>query len=248
VSLAANCPGRVISESRYRAFWFVTKVSLLVGLVTAALSASPLVAAAEEPAGDEELVRIAQQVPTFGGFYVDEDTQKLYVWLTDQGQSLPAAVQAILNTRGYSDLAHLTPVALAAQYSFTQLHAWHQQMGEVWTADGVVFTDIDDIYNRMTVGVEDPATHGPIVKAKLTELGIPVEAVEIVQQDPPSDSIGRISQPHPGESSTLPAWLTFGLISAVIVLAGLFVIRRTRPGQRNESAPSVSPAGQDAYV
>lgn len=248
MSLTVNFPEQVTSESRYRAFWFSAKVFLLVGLVTGALSASPLVAAAEDPTGDEELVRIAQQVPTFGGFYVDEDNQKLYVWLTDQGQSLPAAVEAILSTRGYSDLAHLTPVALAAQYSFMQLHAWHQQMLEVWTADGVVFTDIDDMYNRMTVGVEDPATHGPIVRAKLTELGIPIEAVEIVQQDPPSLYPGRSSQPHPGKSSTLPAWLAFGLISAVIVLAGLFVIRKTRPGQRNESAPSVSPAEQDAYV
>lgn len=213
-----------------------------------ALSASPLVAAAEEPTDDEVLVRIAQRVPTFGGFYVDEDTQKLYVWLTDQGQSLSAAVEAILSTRGYSDLAHLTPVALAAKYSFTQLHAWHQQMLEVWTIDGVVFTDIDDTYNRMTVGVEDPATHGPIVRAKLTELRIPVEAVEIVQLDPPTLYPDRSSQPHPGKSSKLPAWLAFGFISALVVLGGLFVIRKKRPGQRNESAPSVTPAEQDAYV
>jgi hypothetical protein len=110
----------------------------------------------------------------------------------------------------------------------------------VLSTDGVVFTDIDDMYNRMTVGVEDPATHGPIVRVQLIELRVPIEAVEIVQQDPPTL--------YPGKSSKLPEWLGIGLISAVIALAGLLIVRKRRPGQPNEPVPSASPAGHDAYV
>jgi hypothetical protein len=124
--LVLGCLGRIL-DTRHRARGLIS-ILLLVSLVVGTFGAFPAIAAAEsqeqqeELTGDEqELVAIGRQVPAYGGMYVDEETQRLYVWLTDDGPSLESAVQRILSTPGYSDLAELTPVALPAQHSFTQL-------------------------------------------------------------------------------------------------------------------------------
>jgi hypothetical protein len=157
----------------------------------AVLLASASLARAESPGtsppdqtSDDLLASVAGQVPAFGGMYVDESAGKLYIWLTDQGQSLTAADQALQSVLGDPTLASLTPVALAATYSFTQLKAWSDRMSPVLSIQGVVSTDIDDRSNRLSVGVENVATQGPAVQAQLTQLGIPVEAVNIVQTEP----------------------------------------------------------------
>jgi len=161
--------------------------------------------------------------------YVDEETQSLYVWLTDDGRSLAPAVQRILSTPGYSDLAELTPVALPAQYSFTQLYAWHEQMADVLSTEGVVFTAIDDQYNRLAVAVQDPSFHGPAVRAQLSKLGIPLEAVAIVQKDSPVDFAGENQR---------PVWTPIGLALIGICSVGLFAIHMRRRGHRLTGSPS----------
>jgi hypothetical protein len=132
---------------------------------------------------DDLLASVAASVPAFGGMYVDEGTGTLHIWLTDQGQSLAAADQAIQSVLGDPTLAAFTPVAESARYSFTQLKAWSDQMMPVLSISNVVSTDIDDRTNRLTVGVENLATDGPAVGDELSQLGIPAEAVDIVQTD-----------------------------------------------------------------
>lgn len=167
---------------------------------------------------DGELAAIAKRVPAFGGFYVDGSS--LNVWLTDDGESLEEAVQEILSIYGYHDLADLTPTALPAKYSFMQLFCWHNgPMLEVWT-DGVIFTDIDDMRNRLTVAVEDLATQGPAVRARLVEAGIPLEAVDVIEEEPimllpaPVDPNPPLPSP-PNSSSVVGIGLVFVGIASV---------------------------------
>jgi hypothetical protein len=73
-----------------------------------------------------------------------------------------------------------TTVTHRADYTFAQLKAWHDRLGELLAMPGVTMTDIDDRINRLTVGVEDPTEAGERVKAGLARLGIPQAAVTLV--------------------------------------------------------------------
>lgn len=113
--------------------------------------------------------------------------------LTDQGQSLDAAVHALQTIVRSNEFCEFTPVAVPATYSYKQLRAWNDRMGPIWSIQGLVFDGIDEMHNRITVGVEDPAKQGRLVEAKLVELGVPRDVVNIVQQDPPEVYIGERS-------------------------------------------------------
>ncbi len=49
---------------------------------------------------DDLLASVGEQVPAFGGMYVDEGSGNLYIWLTDQGQSLSSAARALQGGTG----------------------------------------------------------------------------------------------------------------------------------------------------
>jgi hypothetical protein len=209
----------------------------------------------DEP-GDDQYASIAKRVPAFGGFYVDGSS--LNVWLTDDGESLDAAVQEILSLPEHHGLADLTPEALPARYSFLQLFCWHwYQMSAVPEPDGIILTDIDDAKNRLTVGVEDLAAQGPAVRAWLVEAGIPLEAVDIIEEEPfmllpgPGESVpetgsrvpARIEVHETRSSAPTLAGIATGLVLAVGVSAAIFVRRRKR--RADQGLDSEAPSLQD---
>jgi hypothetical protein len=125
----------------------------------------------------------------------------------------------ILSLPGHDDLADLTPAALPAQYSYTQLFCWHyEQMLSVWSAGGVIFTDIDDAKNRLTVAVEDLATQGPAVRTRLIEIGIPLEAVDIIEEEPIMLLPGPVDPAGPLPVLGIAVGLVFTGLASVVVL------------------------------
>jgi hypothetical protein len=138
---------------------------------------------------DERLAAIAGQVPGFGGMFYGQDGT-LQVYMVEQQGPVSEAMTAFLEDviarevgRG-ERLAHNGIEILKGKYDFQELHSWHKQMSpEVLSLPGTVFTDIDERTNRLRIGVTDSRRMRKAVEEHLSNLGVPSEAVEIVETE-----------------------------------------------------------------
>ena len=65
------------------------------------------------------------------------------------------------------------------KYSFGQLMTWREQVAETaWKLDGVNTLDVDEVNNKILVGVEDQATAASL-EAQLAALGLPEDALVV---------------------------------------------------------------------
>jgi hypothetical protein len=161
----------------------VAAVAVAVGTPSAAVGAAPGAGAAPPRPRDidEQFAAIAQNTPSFGGMYLDEERDVLYVhsWDSTPGAS-HMAEQAVRAVFGDKHPGSRIQVVLA-RYGFQELKQWEERMAPgVLAVRGVVETDIDDRSNRLTVGIES-ADEREAVEERLAELGIPGEAVNIVE-------------------------------------------------------------------
>jgi hypothetical protein len=133
---------------------------------------------------DDELARIAASVPAFGGMHFDH-AGRLVVSLTDTGQraAVVAAIRPILGERRAAKaLADFT--VRPARFGFTQLQQWRKRANPaVLGMTGVVFTDVDEESNHVLIAV-DRAPIRVEVMAALTRLGLPADAVQVVEHAP----------------------------------------------------------------
>ncbi|HKQ76073.1 MAG TPA: hypothetical protein VJ810_20430 [Blastocatellia bacterium] len=134
---------------------------------------------------DDRLAEVGKQVPGFGGMFFDQDGT-LQVYMVNQKGPVSDALMASLDeiiTReigGGERLSSKGIEVLEGQYSFLDLHSWHQQMSPtVLSIPGVISTDNDDGENRLRVGITDAPGVAEAVEKQLSELGIPREAVVI---------------------------------------------------------------------
>jgi hypothetical protein len=134
---------------------------------------------------DELLADVSDRVPAFGGMFVDEPSDTLYVYMVPgQPGDIAAVDQGLSEVLGAGRPPEHRLATRAAQYSFRQLKTWHDAMtARVLALSGTVFTDINQVRNRLEIGVESPAVASP-VEALLTELGIPRAAVDITVTPP----------------------------------------------------------------
>jgi hypothetical protein len=133
---------------------------------------------------DDLLAGVAGRLPAFGGMFVDEERDVLYVHSTDlsavAGTMAEEAVTAVFGDKRPAGRIQVLP----AHYGFRELKEWHDRLTpDVLGMPGVVMTDIDDRSNRLTVGVESLESKGD-VEDKLFALGVPLEAVNIVETPP----------------------------------------------------------------
>jgi len=130
---------------------------------------------------DAEFVRIAQEVPGFGGFFYDE-TGTLNVHMTGVQTLSTAQVASALRDRLVRlpiDASELQGMRVReARYDFIQLDAMHREATPVLSLPGVVFTDADEGANRVRIGVESSAAEAAVRDA-IAMAGIPSEAVII---------------------------------------------------------------------
>lgn len=126
---------------------------------------------------DDMFADVARLAPSFGGFFVGDDG-RLNVYLLNRAH-LPEAMQAIVSVFGRDQLPIENPVALQGRYNFTQLKAWHDahQRGTL-ALPGVSYTDIDEMNNRLEIGVTS-FNAAMEVRAALNRLGISEEAANI---------------------------------------------------------------------
>lgn len=138
---------------------------------------------AAQPSGlapvDESFAAVARRVPAFGGMFVDGDRGRLNIWLTDGEKSLTKARKVLLDVFEGGGLGGLKPVALEADYSFTQLAGWYEGMGSVPRMKGVLLVHLEQGRNRIIVGVENLEVQEQLVETELGRLDVPRAAVVI---------------------------------------------------------------------
>ena len=144
-----------------------------------ASSPAPAVAS-QEPEGEQ--AALARVVSGFGGLFLDESGAPT-VYLTDPGQRLSAqrALTGIARDHGFD------PSALRVRkgdFTWQQLEAWFEPASRSAMAErGVVYADLDEASNRVTIGVEN-ADAGGRTRSLLRRLGVPDRAVLIRETRP----------------------------------------------------------------
>lgn len=150
----------------------------------AAVSTAPL--QTREPEGrpqtiDDLFAEVARLAPGFGGMFIKNQTLQVYLLDPAQGAAAEAAIVAVF---GRERLPEGGMQALQGQYGFLQLKAWHDlQRLKTLAIPGVVMTSIAESKNRLQIGVKD-ASVIPQVENGLFKLGVPREAVNIVETAP----------------------------------------------------------------
>lgn len=104
---------------------------------------------------DAKFSEIASRVPGFGGAFYDS-VGNLTIRLTDV--STRDVALAVIAPLLDADIAHMGAISVrAGRYGFLQLAGWRERLSpSVLSIPGVVFTDADELRNRVTVGISDP--------------------------------------------------------------------------------------------
>jgi hypothetical protein len=123
---------------------------------------------------------IEERVPGFGGLYRDSDGQ-IAVWLVN-GRERDRAEELLAQVFPQEDLAAGVKI-LQGTFTFSELSAWRGRASSVLAIPDVVFTDVDEEKNRVTIGVETDEAR-EMVSLELIQRGIPADAVLIERADP----------------------------------------------------------------
>ncbi|MEM1202613.1 MAG: hypothetical protein AAGN66_05240 [Acidobacteriota bacterium] len=147
---------------------------------------------------DQEMAAIAEEVPGFAGYYFAEDGVPV-VQMTDLSRRVD-----ILDIAGPAETVRFQQ----AQFAFDTLYAYRQQLTDVLSEPGAVYLDIDEVRNRVVVGVssKDAARSALLGDAKTsraavaTRFGVPAEAIEVVETEPILDmlTLRQRVNPAPG--------------------------------------------------
>lgn len=138
---------------------------------------------ARSPTYDDRLAAIADRVPGFAGMFYDS-TGQLVTRLKDAGRLSQARDEVhgfLVRGRTDDDGAIRAKVdqmrSEPADYSFRELLTWYRQLpSTVFGGFGITAGDIDEIRNRIVLGVDD-STQFPAIRTALARLNISREAV-----------------------------------------------------------------------
>ncbi len=133
------------------------------------------------PSIHDAFAQIGQKVTGFGGMYIDEKKDTMYVYLVpSQPGDAVQLDRAITEVLGANRPPQHQLKVLEGQYTFLELMDWYAHLRpQVLPMAGVVMTGIDDSANRLRVGIDTLAA-AAAVESKLDALGIPRDAVTIV--------------------------------------------------------------------
>ena len=139
----------------------------------------------DQPTINDILQEVGLKVTAFGGMFVDEQKDTLYVYMVpDQPGEIPDVDKAITAVFGSYRPPQHNLVALPGQYTFLELKDWRDHMSpQLLPLPGVVSVGIDLVKNRLSVNVLAPVVASQ-VEAELLALGVPRDAVHIEQTGP----------------------------------------------------------------
>lgn len=148
---------------------------------------------------DDSFALIGKQVPEFGGMYVDEDNKALVVNVTQRTPGISGRLRkAIHEVFPDEDLPNNIRLR-DARFEFILLKQWHDNAAHVFGIQGVVSTDIDEVENRLVIGVEDEAVR-QIVAQVLAAVGVPPDGWRLkkMQAPRPGISLNDLHRPPVG--------------------------------------------------
>lgn len=165
---------------------------------------------------DEELLSIATIIPSFAGLHYDENGI-LVVSLKSEGDGgLEAIIDEVINvisTVFGRDFITLGQAALdipeqelesrvivqPADYTFEELFGWHERTTSLFETNQVTLTDIDELNNRITIGVPyiDDSAAIASLNDEIAELNIPREAVTVQEERPAKIGATLLNQLRP---------------------------------------------------
>ena len=137
---------------------------------------------------DDEFARAARaEAPGFAGFYLRDDGAPV-VLVTDprhrgQAQRYLAALLAESRKGRHAD-APPVPVFRTVDHDFARLKEWFDALDPLFTREDVYLMDVDEVNNRLHVGVRDEAAVR-VVQAEAARTGIPAGALHVVIQPRP---------------------------------------------------------------
>jgi hypothetical protein len=151
-------------------------------------------------APEAAFVALANQLPSSAGFFYDRNDD-LVVLVTDtsDGQHAAAAVRQLVATRSIA----LSPEksrsprirVLIASYSFRQLSAWRDSIGNYvdnTAGAGVAWLDVDEEANRLTLGVLGSANRSALLAAA-RRMGVDANAVRFRDSEQGHLDVGRVA-------------------------------------------------------
>jgi hypothetical protein len=163
-------------------------VLLLVALLTAGAAEIAQAVGEDQPqqndlpiTEDDRLEQIAKENPGFGGYYRDrDDTSIVYVYMTDVSQretAERAARAAVEDPESVSEIR-----IVQGDFEFTDLAEWFRLITKhlLPVVDEINKKSIIPGTNRIEIGVSDLSAQDRVTKV-LNEMGIPVDAVTIVE-------------------------------------------------------------------
>ena len=168
--------------------------------------------------------RIAADIPSFGGFFLDPKTQRLQVWLYDVGDS-GRLKQALDQHASGLSLSSGSPIEIRqGKFGFLQLQGWVDRLGQAVSSDpGLVYIDNQEGDNRIEIGVVDDAAQKRISKASDKE-GIPADAVEF-KTTAPMTTTGDLQNAYRpvtgGQKVTGHETCTLGFVAFLSGVAGV---------------------------
>ena len=127
----------------------------------------------------DPMARIAERVPGFGGAFRDSDQNIVYIYLQDASMKAEAE-RALTEEFGPDFLAGREVRVLEGDYSMDHLDAWHRTLsGAIYQVPGIVYTDLDEVKNRIEIGMYPRRWGREEMEAALATVDVPRGAVVI---------------------------------------------------------------------
>lgn len=186
---------------------------LAEGATTSTVSGSPgalrpLKASPELLSGfDKQMYLLAQQIPGFGGLYLERDGATRILLVDGVLASQRAAASATASAWLAGSARRSTPTVLVgiAQYPISALLDWRVTARQLLSRPGVVGVGVDYARNQLRIEVLGPS-EGSEARQVLVSLGIPVEAIEVEITEPPIPTATLTSKVRPILGGTRIQW------------------------------------------
>jgi hypothetical protein len=126
---------------------------------------------------DDEFMRAARtDVPGFAGYYIREDG-RLIIQTVRADQAI-AAENFVRTLRANRTPIRGVPIINIVKYDFAQLSAWADAILPALDSPGAVMIDIDEVANKVRIGVLSPRAARQ-VRAAARKVGLPPDALMV---------------------------------------------------------------------